>query len=346
LREWRGSDSRLALEGGSRIAWFRRRSGAFLIEKGGTALKYRISGELEPLTDADLPLKSGAYIDVLTNEEIRNRDLSKVPHVETLQHNLSPIRFCKAEMFEDCIIGTLKIPIKPNVTSRFISLTYLLQPHRLVFVTKDTNLDEVIGSIRQMKVIKTDTVGSFFIEFLMHAMYDDVDYLTSLEDCLISLEESIFSSKGKITDNMKAFQTVRRDALRMSTYYQQLEDMFEVMRENENGMFSDEECSRFQLLGERCARLYDLTATIREYGLQLHELQQAEIQNRQNSNMATLTVITAIFLPLTLLVGWYGMNFAYMPELNFRYGYLIIFLVSIIIIVLEILFFKKKHFID
>ena len=62
--------------------------------------------------------------------------------------------------------------------------------------------------------------------------------------------------------------------------------------------------------------------------------------------MATLTVITAIFLPLTLLVGWYGMNFAYMPELNFRYGYLIIFLVSIIIIVLEILFFKKKHFID
>jgi magnesium transporter len=47
-------------------------------------------------------------------------------------------------------------------------------------------------------------------------------------------------------------------------------------------------------------------------------------------------------MPLTLIVGWYGMNFKYMPELNTRWGYPIVILVSILISVGELWFFKKK----
>lgn len=309
-------------------------------------MKYRISGELEPLKDTDLPLKNGAYIDILTVEELRKRDLSMVPHMASILQFLEPIRFCKAEVFEDSIIGTLKIPVKPSVTSQFLSIAYLIQPHRLIFITKETSLDDVIRAIRQMKVIMSDTVGNFFAEFLMHCIRDDLAFLTTIEDRLIAMEDGIFSSRGKMTEGLKNFQNIRRSALRMSTYYEQLIDMLETMQANENRMFSDEECSHFQLLQDRCQRLSSLTMTIREYCLQLHELQQAEIQNRQNNNMATLTVITAIFLPLTLLVGWYGMNFSYMPELGFHYGYLGVFVISVIIVILEIVFFKKKHFID
>ncbi len=58
--------------------------------------------------------------------------------------------------------------------------------------------------------------------------------------------------------------------------------------------------------------------------------------------MTILTVITSIFLPLTLIAGWYGMNFRYMPELNWPWSYPIVFVVCIVIVVACLIFFKKK----
>ena len=58
--------------------------------------------------------------------------------------------------------------------------------------------------------------------------------------------------------------------------------------------------------------------------------------------MNLLTVVSAIFLPLTLLVGWYGMNFIYMPELRWAFGYPGVFVVAVLIVCIEIILFKKK----
>ena len=63
---------------------------------------------------------------------------------------------------------------------------------------------------------------------------------------------------------------------------------------------------------------------------------------KQNRIMTLLTVITSIFLPLTLIAGWYGMNFKYMPELNWKLGYPAVILVSIAIVVGCVRWFKKK----
>lgn len=60
--------------------------------------------------------------------------------------------------------------------------------------------------------------------------------------------------------------------------------------------------------------------------------------------MKILTVVTTIFLPLTLIVGWYGMNFKYMPELNWKYGYLAVILLSAVIVFFCVRICRKKHF--
>ena len=58
--------------------------------------------------------------------------------------------------------------------------------------------------------------------------------------------------------------------------------------------------------------------------------------------MALLTIISSIFMPLTLIAGWYGMNFKYMPELEYKAAYPIVIVISIAIVILSLVFFKKK----
>ena len=58
--------------------------------------------------------------------------------------------------------------------------------------------------------------------------------------------------------------------------------------------------------------------------------------------MTVLTVVTTIFMPLTLIAGWYGMNFHFMPELNWKWSYPVVIILSIAIAVGSLLFFKKK----
>ncbi|MBR6915095.1 MAG: magnesium transporter CorA, partial [Clostridia bacterium] len=74
----------------------------------------------------------------------------------------------------------------------------------------------------------------------------------------------------------------------------------------------------------------------------MRDLYNAQLEVSQNKIMTLLTVITTIFMPLTLLTGWYGMNFKYMPELGWRIGYPAVFALSISVAVFCLIFFKKK----
>lgn len=83
---------------------------------------------------------------------------------------------------------------------------------------------------------------------------------------------------------------------------------------------------------------------MREYAMQVQDVYQSEIEIRQNDVMKFLTVVTTIFLPLTLIVGWYGMNFRYMPELMWKYGYPMVGALSVTVAGGCLWFFKKKKF--
>ena len=89
-------------------------------------------------------------------------------------------------------------------------------------------------------------------------------------------------------------------------------------------------------------RLSETAGVLRDYIMQLRDLSQSELAVRQNHIMTILTVITAIFMPLTLIAGWYGMNFRYMPELEWKFSYPAVFIVCLLIAVLSLWYFKKK----
>ena len=106
-------------------------------------------------------------------------------------------------------------------------------------------------------------------------------------------------------------------------------------------MFSFEDV-HFETLEKRLMRLSNVTDRLAEYSMQLREMHQTQVEMRQNQIMQFLTIVTTIFMPLTLITGWYGMNFKAMPELDTSYGYFIVIGVCILIIILEVIYFKKK----
>ena len=82
------------------------------------------------------------------------------------------------------------------------------------------------------------------------------------------------------------------------------------------------------------------TSHLLEYAGQVNDAYQAKVDAKQNSNMQFLTVISTIFFPLTLITGWYGMNFQNMPEL--ADGYPGVIALSVIVVIICIVLFKIK----
>lgn len=76
----------------------------------------------------------------------------------------------------------------------------------------------------------------------------------------------------------------------------------------------------------------------------LMDIYHSQVNNKMNEVMKTLTVTSAIFIPLTFIVGVYGMNFDYMPELHSRYGYISIWLLMITVAVSLIFYFRYKKY--
>ena len=170
----------------------------------------------------------------------------------------------------------------------------------------------------------------------------DNDSLEALEEEIITAEDGILSSpKRQFSQDFARF---RRTLFILKRYYEQLNTIFEGLVENENHLISDDSLRHFVILDGRIDRLYENVRSLRDYVSQVREAYQAQIDIEQNSLMKTFTVITAIFLPLTLLVGWYGMNLQ-MPEFEWNYGYFFVIGLSVVIIVFCLREFKKRKWI-
>ena len=119
--------------------------------------------------------------------------------------------------------------------------------------------------------------------------------------------------------------------------------MAKVLETNEKNYFDPEQLTYFQQFSDRVDRLKEMSQQFIEYCQTLREVYQTELDHVQNKTTQFLTIITTIFLPLTVITGWYGMNFEHMPEIESSWGYFIVIGVSAIVILSEVLYLKNKQ---
>ena len=283
---------------------------------------------------------SHQIFELLTPEEasVRCRDFSCFPALKRMLDTAA--EYCEAEVLEDCIIGTLLLPDKQDVRLDTFSLTYYLDRKQLLLVDREEHLPALISMTEDAGLPDRQNIFQIFFSLLEHLIQGDMVLLQNYEKRLSTMEDSIETAFPK--ELQRSITSGRRGLLRLLSFYQQLVDMCAILSENGSGLFPQEYRQHFSRLQARADRLYDHTQMLREYALQIRELYQAQMDLKQNDTMRLLTVVTTIFLPLSLLTGWYGMNFTYMPELAYPFSYFILIILCLLIIGGEIWFFRKK----
>jgi len=246
----------------------------------------------------------------------------------------------KIEVNYDSLTGTFYLFNRHNVFGPAGRVAFALDEKGIAFINDDGTAEKIIEQIAASRKWRSPSLARFLYDFLEQIVSDDLKLFASYDKRLDELEDRILA--GDTEDVLREVTDLRGEILEIHTHYEQLLDLSQELQENENNFFRPENLRYFDMYTNRIMRLRDLVKSLRERVIQVRELYDTQLEIKQNKVSTLLSIVATIFMPLTLIAGWYGMNFRYMPELNSPWGYPVVIGVSLAIVVGSILFFKKK----
>ena len=183
--------------------------------------------------------------------------------------------------------------------------------------------------------------GRLLFHLFDKLLEDDNSYLDRFEEKVMALEKKIIDDKRNknYVNNIIGY---RKNLVLLKRYYEQVSVVFKYVDLNENKLFDHQSLKLLRILSGKVDRLYNNVLSLIEYVTQIREAYQAEVDINLNTTMKLFTVITTIFFPLSLIAGWYGMNFN-MPEYQSLYGYPMVIILSAGVIIASVIYFKRNH---
>ena len=300
---------------------------------------YLIRNNLTECNPAELTKTDTQFVAVLRADEWEaKKDLFDMG----IDMDLNPadIHSTKIEVNYDSLTGTFSLPNRSDLMADNVNFAFALDEKGVVFIDDSGRVEEMIGIIRCTKRWREPSLERFLYDFLEQIVDHDLPLMERYEDELNQIEDEILDAQEQ--GDLARVNEIRSDIRVLLVHYEQIIDMTQELEENENGFFSEENLRYIHLFMNLMARRHDSAVSLRDYTMQVRDLYNVQLEVRQNRIMTLLTVVTTIFMPLTLVAGWYGMNFRYMPELEWRLGYPIVIIVSIAIVVFCLILFKKK----
>lgn len=270
--------------------------------------------------------------------------------IETIEECNSKKHDTKIEVYNDynfCIFNEMKFvdnQIKNDELNIFYSKNYI------VCVSKEPSI--VINNIlRQLNKEKSNIISNssnvcnkifYIILDSLFMMY--FDSIIQLEKKVEAFEEEVL--KNNIKSFLGRFIEIRRQVLKIVRYIIPLEHLIDIIKLNENKIINSDMMRYFNNLEIKFNKLDSNITSLRESVAYLREAYEAQVANQANNIMKIFTIVSAIFLPLTLLTGIFGMNFQYMPWLNRQTGFYELMIAMIAITIALIFVFKKKKWFE
>lgn len=251
----------------------------------------------------------------------------------------------KFEEYDDGIFITLKAltfdPENQEILTEHIAL-YAGPNFVLSFQEKD---DDTFAAVRERIRNSSGRIRQRKSDYLAYALADSVvDYyfviLDQIQDVIESVEEEILYnpnnwSKSKIHHLKLQMLTLRKSLLPLREAINWFAKSECVIVQESTDVFTRD-------LYDHIVQVIDMVETYRDILNGLYDLYLSEIGYRTNNVVRVLTIISTIFMPLTFLVGVYGMNFDNLPELHWKYGYYLVWGMMILLVIGMLIYFRRK----
>jgi magnesium transporter len=191
-----------------------------------------------------------------------------------------------------------------------------------------------IGRIRKMGA-----------DFLAYALVDSIvdNYFIILEklgEKIEFLEEKLISTPTP--DTLQTIHHLKREMIFLRKAVWPLREVVNVLERGETSLVKESTRVYLRDVYDHTIQVIDTIETYRDMVSGMLDIYLSSVSNRLNSVMKVLTIIATIFMPLTFLAGIYGMNFKFMPELEWRWGYPLVWLVMAGIGISMLIYFRKQ----
>ena len=207
-----------------------------------------------------------------------------------------------------------------------------------VFEGVRDRLEKSKGRIRQS--------GSDYLLFsLLDAIIDQYfEVIDCIGDKIELLEDNLFQAQPS-DDITFEIQELKRTILRIRRAVFPLREVLSRLEKLESPLIEDKTRNYFKDLYDHIIQVSENIDIYREMTWGLMDMYMTTISNKMNEVMKVLTIIATIFIPLTFIAGVYGMNFEFMPELEWKYSYFVLWGIMIIVFLLMLYYFRRKKWI-
>lgn len=253
----------------------------------------------------------------------------------------------KIDEYEDYIFGVFKmiyLDEQHNIIVEHVALS-LFQNHVLVFQELK---EDVFGSVRQRILTKSGRIRSRGADYLFFALLDAIvdNYFVVLEhinEQIEILEEEVYQKPKPKT--AQKIQELKKEVLRFRRYVAPVKELVSRLIDSESPLIHKDTKLFLRDVQDHCLEINESLQIYRELVMSLMEMYMSNVSNKMNEVMKVLTVMASIFIPLTFIVGIYGMNFDNMPELHWQNGYYMVWGLMIAVFILMLIYFRRKHWI-
>jgi magnesium transporter len=237
------------------------------------------------------------------------------------------------------LINARDVFIKKDSLSFFIFKNLFLV---VVIDDEDGHIKEVFQSSSDYVLERGVSITRLVYYFLSELISKDYQYIEELQEEIEELESHDSEEESLYFTNK--LRQMSKELLLLRNYYDNLVIIGEELQMNHHHIFEDDDMRYFEIFTRRIERLSNNVQILRELLNQASEAHQSKLDYKLNKTMQFFTIVTTIFMPLTLIAGWYGMNFKNMPELESQYGYPIVIGISVLLVIGLVILFKKKKF--
>ncbi|MEE4357152.1 MAG: magnesium/cobalt transporter CorA [Desulfococcaceae bacterium] len=270
-------------------------------------------------------------------------------HPLVLEDVLNTVQRPKSEEYEECFFTVLK-----SIRIRGEDIREIIMEQVSILIGKDFVIsfqeseDEIFGQVYKRLRSRMGRIRRAGSDYLAYAIMDTVtdhyfSVIEMLEEEMESIEENLIHEPD--THILEGIYHLKRQIIRIRKSVLPLREMALGLERSESEFIRDTTRIYLRDLYDHVIQIADSFEHFREMSGNLLDLYHSSVSNRMNEVMKVLTIISTIFIPLGFIAGVYGMNFKYMPELEFRWGYFMVWGLIVTVFGSMILFFRKKRWI-